>query len=236
MTERRFTESEIQEIFEAATRNPRRALPSGEAGGDSPGGLTLAELQEIAGEVGISPEAVARGAAALEAQRGADVQVRRTGGVPLGVSRTVPLARSMTREEWERLVSRLRQTFDATGTVTHQEGLMEWRNGNLRVALEPDGDGARLRLQTRRAGWEALPVAAGLGMGMSVVVLMAGVMGGDLADKLPGAAALLAMGGGAWSYGYVALRRWARTRLAQFGLVAEEVAAAVSETPLPPGE
>lgn len=236
MTERRYTESEVAEIFEAATRDAGRALPSGEPSGESSGGLTLAELQEIAGEVGVSPEAVARGAAALEVRRGSDIQVRRTGGVPLGVSRTVPLARSMTQPEWERLVSRLRVTFDATGNVTDYGELREWRNGNLRVALEPDGEGARLRLQTRRAGWESLPVAGGFGMGMGVVVLMAGVLGGDVADKLPGAAALLAMGGGAWSYGFVALRRWARTRLAQFGLVAEEVTAAVSETPLPPDE
>ncbi|HSG49112.1 MAG TPA: hypothetical protein VLA43_14930, partial [Longimicrobiales bacterium] len=167
MTERRYTEAEVAEIFESATRDARRALPGADGSGEATDGLTLAQLQEIAGEVGISPEAVARGAAALEVRRASDIQLRRMSGVPIGVSRTVPLARSMTQEEWERLVARLRQTFDATGTVTVHGGLREWRNGNLRVALEPDGDGARLRLQTRREGWESLPVAGGIGMGMS---------------------------------------------------------------------
>ena len=47
-----------------------------------------------------------------------------------GVSRAFPLARAMAQEERERLVARLRETFDATGTVTAHGGLREWRNGN----------------------------------------------------------------------------------------------------------
>lgn len=229
MTERRYTESEMAEILEAATRERPRALPAGEEGSGAGAGLTLAQLQDIAREVGIDPGAVARGAAALEVRRASGLQLRRFSGVPIGASGTIPLARALTDGEWERLVARLRETFDATGTVTAQGGLREWRNGNLRVALEPAGAGARIRFQTRRSGWEALPAAGGMSVGMSLVVLLAGVVEGNVPGMLPGAAALLAMGAGAWSFGFVTLRRWARERLAQFGVLGEEAAAMAGE-------
>lgn len=228
MTERRYTEIEVAEIFEAATREARRALPAGEGSGESTGGLTLTQLQEIAGEVGISPEAVARGAAALEVRRSSVEQVRRMSGIPIGASRSARLSRTMTEEEWGRFVSLLRETFDAPGRVSVQGELREWRNGNLSVTLAPEGDGARLGLRTRRQGWESLPVAGGMMTGMSLVVAVAGVVKGDVMDTLPGAVALLTMGSGAWTFGFVSLRRWARERLAQFrGLVdaASEVTA-----------
>lgn len=235
MTERRYSETEVAEILDAATREARQALPvAGESGKGEPG-LTLAQLQEIAREVGIAPDAVARGAAALEVRRSSEEQLRRFSGVPIGASRSVLLPRGMTEEEWGRFVSLLRQTFDAAGKVSEQGDLREWRNGNLSVTLSPEGNGARLAMRTRRQGWEALPAAGSMGVGMSLVVALAGFMKGDVSDTLPGAMALLAMGGGAWTYGFVALRSWARERLAQFGVVAEEASQVTARESLPPG-
>lgn len=235
MTDRRYSEDEVAEIFDSATREARRALPGPGEGATAEAGLTLDQLQQIAGEVGIAPEAVARGAAALEVRRSSTEQLRRFSGVPIGASRGLRLPRTMTDDEWGRFVSLLRETFDAEGKVSVQGELREWRNGNLAVTLSPEGDGARLGMRTRRQGWEALPAAGGASVGMSLVVALAGFVKGDVSETLPGAVALLTMGTGAWTYGFLALRSWARERLEQFrglGRVAAEVTSAGA---LPPG-
>src|SRR5688500_8812402 len=145
MSERRYTEEEIAEIFKSATENPdvRRSAT----------GLTLPELQDIGREVGLSPEAVAQSAARLDRATPGDMRLparvtRRQLGLPLGVGRTVDLPRKLTDAEWEQLVVDLRTTFDAQGRVGGQGSLREWRNGNLRAMIEPTPAGERLRLQT----------------------------------------------------------------------------------------
>src|SRR4051794_40505284 len=62
MADRRYNDDEIAEIFQKASESPQGTSlqRSGEEG------LTLAELQEIGREAGISPEAVDRAARSLE--------------------------------------------------------------------------------------------------------------------------------------------------------------------------
>lgn len=229
MTERRYSEAEMAEILETATRESRALPAAGEGRDEGSTGFTLVQLQEIAREVGISPEAVALGAAALDLRRDSVETVRRLSGVPIGVSRSVRLNREMSEEEWGRFVSLLREAFDAPGRVSAQPGLREWRNGNLVVTLTPEEEGARLGLRTRRQGWESLPVVGGLTVGMSLAVTVAGVMKGDVAGTLPGATVLLMMGVGSWTYGFVALRSWARRRAEQFRRLAEEAGLVTAE-------
>jgi hypothetical protein len=66
MAERRYSDKEIAAIFRAATEGPQSRQP------DVPHdeGLTVADLQAIGREVGISPEAVARAAQAIHIRRG----------------------------------------------------------------------------------------------------------------------------------------------------------------------
>ena len=62
MTDRRYNDDEVAAIFERASNAEHANLPaSAEAGG-----LTLAALQEIGREVGISPDAVSRAARSLD--------------------------------------------------------------------------------------------------------------------------------------------------------------------------
>jgi hypothetical protein len=83
MTNRRFTEAEVAAIFERATeaqQSSRRQAAPGE-------GMTLAEVQDIAHEVGISPDLIAEAALAIDhSGRSAS---RTLFGLPLGVERTV---------------------------------------------------------------------------------------------------------------------------------------------------
>src|SRR5262249_2709437 len=113
MTERRYDDNEIAAIFsEASKEDPQ--LPAPRSSRDA--GLTLGQLQEIGREAGISPEAVARAARSLDTRPAS--AVRRFLGLPIGVERTVSLGRWLTEAEWERLVVRLRDVFDARGNMS----------------------------------------------------------------------------------------------------------------------
>ncbi|MEX1181695.1 MAG: hypothetical protein WEF86_00565 [Gemmatimonadota bacterium] len=87
MTERRYDDDEVAAIFANAadTREVTRRTSA------SATGMTLAELQEIGREVGLSPEAVARAASQLE-RTAPTATSRRFLGLPIGVGQTVELA------------------------------------------------------------------------------------------------------------------------------------------------
>ena len=142
MTERRYTEDEAAEIFRVAAeleeRAPRALAPAE--------GLTIAELQAIGREAGLSPELVARAA-----KRAAEPPARafRFLGLPIGVSRTVEVDEPLADGDWEELVSELRETFEAKGVVRYDGPFRQWSNGNLHVLVEPTPAGHRLRIRTR---------------------------------------------------------------------------------------
>src|SRR5688572_18487425 len=129
MTERRYTEDEVKTIFANAARPDATHRLGGTAG------LTLAELQDIGREAGLSAESVSRAAAILDAQ---PAQVtRHFFGLPITVGRAIDLGRDMSDPEWERLIVDLRTTFNAQGRLETQGGLRHWWNGNLHVMVEP---------------------------------------------------------------------------------------------------
>ena len=140
-TERRYNEHEIAEIFgqaaEAETK-AQRQLSHTE-------GLTLAELQEIGSEVGITSEFITRAAAAVGGQTDPEATFL---GLPVSVSHTVDLPGDLSETDWDRLIVDLRSTFRAPGKVHGSGSLREWRNGNLHALVEPTETGHRLHLST----------------------------------------------------------------------------------------
>jgi hypothetical protein len=155
--ERRYGEEEIAEIFEAASA-PRTA-----GKGLTPqDGLSLAELTEIGGEVGIPAERISEAAAALELRRGV-APARKNLGMPVSVGRAVGLPRAPTDREWALLVAEMREAFGAHGKDRSQGELRAWTNGNLHAYIEPTAAGYRLRMGTRKGdalGLNGLGVAA----------------------------------------------------------------------------
>ena len=224
MSERRFTDAEVAQIFERAT--------SGHAveGTRAAEGMTLAELQSIGQEVGIPAEQIAR--AALSLSPGDARPTERFLGMTTGVGHTVHLARKLTDEEWERFIAVVRETFDARGTATSQGSLKQWSNGNLQVLLEPTDAGHRVRFKTVK-GTAPGTLVGGLLMSTAAVI-------GEITAVLTGSGndlGLLASFGvlGAIGIGTVAttalkLPRWARTRQAQM----EELGMRVREMALKP--
>jgi len=143
--ERRYSDDEIAAIFEQAAEAQEaahRSRPHGE-------GLTLAELQQIGRESGITPEFIARAAANVD--RAPHREPRATLlGLSVGVARTADVPGPLTDAAWDRLVVDLRATFQAAGTVKRDGSLREWRNGNLHVLAEPTESGYRLHFRTRK--------------------------------------------------------------------------------------
>lgn len=226
MTERRYTEEEIATIFQAAAEGPSTA-PRQLAPAD---GLTLADLQAIGREVGISPDALAHAAQALEVRQGA---IERTFfGLTVGVERRVALRRRLTDEEWERLVVQLRDVFQARGSTRSHGSLREWTNGNLYVLSEPTATGDRLRFGSFH-GRAANSLRLGLvTWGIGAVLAIGNLLGGHLTTTGTIAAALA---GGTFllANGALRLRGWARLRGHQMEDLAAQLALPPGSTTLP---
>ena len=222
MTDRRFNDEEVAAIFAKATdaaRASQRQLPSSE-------GLTLAELQSIGREVGITPERVAQAAAELD-QLGNETS-RRFLGLPLGVGRTVDLGRRLSDDEWEQLVVDLRETFDARGTVRQEGSFRQWTNGNLQALVEPTATGHRIRLRTINAGLRAWMMGGLAMVGVAAATSVAGVVAGT--QDFATVAQLGVIGAAMFTFGALRVPGWARLRRKQM----EDVAGRLAHPALPP--
>ena len=215
MAERRYTEEEVAQIIQRAAENqqsPKRQLVPVD-------GLTLAELQEIGREVGISPELVREAAKSLDAppQRGS----RRWLGLPIGVSRTIELDRKLSESEWERLVVDLRETFDARGSVRSEGNFKQWTNGNLQALVEPMGAGDRVRLRTIKGNMRNV-IRGGLAMlgGSGVIAFIYALTGNVQTDNLETLGILALAGLAMLTVPAFVLPSWARERRLQMDEIA----------------
>jgi len=224
MTKRRYGDEEVREIFSLATMGTReRSLPA------ESGGLTLDELQRIGQEAGIEPARVAQAAERIDA-RGRLAPVRRSFGLPVGVSWVVDLPRAPTDREWEQLISEFRSTFGTQGKATISGGFREWSHGTLHISVEPTERGERLRLSTFKEDAVALNVL-GLVLGGMSVIMGAVVAAAGKPEK---ALAVLGMFGGmslfAFGANVLRLPAWARERKRQMEALAEHAVKLLSNS------
>jgi hypothetical protein len=218
MSERRYTDEEVAEIFARASETEqatRHVLPASE-------GMTLAQLQEIGREAGLAPELVAHAARTLDQPQPPAPPVFL--GLPLGAARTVRLERRMTDDEWERLVVDLRETFNARGVVRIDGSLRSWSNGNLQALVEPDGDGQRVRFRTIKGNARPF-MFMGLGMmgGALATILAAIASGAPVAQAVEAVGTLGVVGAGFFAYAALPLKSWARLRQRQMDELAERL-------------
>ncbi|HEV8363837.1 MAG TPA: hypothetical protein VGQ52_09975 [Gemmatimonadaceae bacterium] len=217
MSERRYSEEEVARIFERAAENQqstKRQLAPAE-------GMTLADLQEIGRDVGISPALVAEAAKSLDAPK--SQHSRHLLGLPIGVGRTIELDRRLSPAEWDRLVVDLRETFDARGVVKSEGNFKQWTNGNLQALVEPTATGDRVRLQTIK-GSARSAMAGGLALlgTASLMTLINGVTG---PSESLGMILAFALGGLAMlAIPVLQLPSWARQRRLQMEGIASRLA------------
>jgi hypothetical protein len=217
--ERRFNETEVDAIFARATA--REQNPHHVSSAD--GGLTLSDLQQIGGEVGVAPQLIADAAHALDA--GGHSATRTFLGIPLRVERIIRLERRLSDAEWEQTVVALREIFDARGRVRSEGSLRQWANGNLHVFLEPVGNAYRLRLRTFKGNAPRLMamgigVAGAAGAGLTAQVLSGATGPGFLMPF----ALVTAAGASVLAATVLRLPGWARRRREQMDEVATRVA------------
>src|SRR5438067_9865858 len=110
MPDRRYSDEEVRRIIALAAEAETAAGERAERP------WTLSDIEQIGAGAGLVPEAIAAAAVALERQP-ASPELGRYFGLPVAVSRAVPLSRHLSDEDWDRLVSRLRDTFSAEGRV-----------------------------------------------------------------------------------------------------------------------
>lgn len=220
MTDRRYSDDEISEIFRRATevqqRAPQQQLSQSQ-------GMSLAELQSIGREAGIAPDLVAQ--AARELDQPALPRVSSTFGIPTGVARTVQLERRLTDDEWDALVVRLRDTFNARGTITVQGAFRTWSNGNLHVLVEPNGEGQLVRFRTTHGNSRTFMIT---GMVMTAVtattLAVAAATGLDaLNNAIDNVGNIFIIGAALFGVGALQLPRWRKTRREQMDELAERL-------------
>jgi hypothetical protein len=213
MAERRYREDEVTAIFRRATEEQKvrgPAMPPGE-------GLTLADVQQIGRDVGIEPQLIARAAAALDRPEG--TTVRTFLRLPIRVGRTVELDRLVTDAEWQQLVVDLDEIFNAQGVVRFDGGVRSWRNGNLRVTIEPGESASRLRLGTYNAvSHRMMRIGLGLGAVTAAGAVISAIGHVHFEMGALGIAAAVVFGMGA-----VRLPWWGHRRLAQMNDVAQKL-------------
>ncbi|MDT8342201.1 MAG: hypothetical protein RQ751_11875 [Longimicrobiales bacterium] len=215
----RYDDEAVARILELATRDEPAPGGARREVGAAERGLTLAEIQEIGREVGIAPERIAEGARTL-ALAAAPYEVRgRMVGFPISVGGATELPRDLTDTEWERLVARMRMVFNAHGKLERSGGLRSWRNGNLRIQLEPTEGGQRLHMQTHRRQSMMFAGFGGTFLGVSAVLAVIGAVGGGVDGDL---VSLAVVGSGFLAAGLAPLRGWAKRRREQMRALAAE--------------
>jgi len=195
--ERRYTDQEFARIMEAATA-VRPALPA--PGSRPQHRLTLSELQAIAAEVGVSPEAVARIARTLPLRPETDA-ARLVGG-PATIQLEFTLPGEAGDAEANRVLEALRRVTLQQGAARRTGTVLEWTNewpGSVAVNVTAaDGETRVMILSDRRnaaGGIAAVAVAgAGITFGISGAILepTGAVAIGALGLAIGGTAAVVA--------------------------------------------
>ncbi|HET9066284.1 MAG TPA: hypothetical protein VFN22_10745 [Gemmatimonadales bacterium] len=214
MTDRRYTDDEMAEIFRRATDSTHQA----ETHAAARPGMSLAELQEIGAEAGIPAEQVAMAARSLDQPHAIGPATRRMLGLPIAVADDAQLDRTLSDAEWDQLVVMARDTFAARGKLRQDGKFRQWTNGNLQVLLEPGTHGDRLRLRTVNGYARQMILMGGGAMGIAAAVSLTPILTGNAAAlaNLDGMAILGLIGVAMFARGVYGLRRWGERRAKQF--------------------
>lgn len=186
-TEHRFSEQEVSLVLQRAAEIEARDGVPAEARG-----LTLGDLEDVAAEVGIRPESLARAVAELQA-RGLDKGTSLTGPSP-SQKAIRAVATEVSREGLRELIARAEDAVGKPGTVTEALDTVRWTSADrfltTQVSIAASSDTTitvHERYQDRlRPMLHALPtfwggllgIAVGGSIGIAVLPLVAVVGAG----------------------------------------------------------
>ncbi len=159
-TRRRYTEEEFALILRKASEI--QESPRGGSGKASGQGLTLEEIQSIAGEAGIDPRAISKAAALLgtlewEEKRGLAAAIF---GSPGKYHLNFEVPGTLKPEEIGRLLEVIRRSVEHQGEASEVLGGVEWKTvgelSAINVNISPRGDSTSIQIVGDRAGAGAL--------------------------------------------------------------------------------
>lgn len=197
-------------------------------------GHSLAEMQEIARQVGLDPNAVAIAASSLRAPETRTPII----GAPVRFHQTRTLPRTLTKDEIIGIALRIRETTGLRGELRNVPGGVEWRErtatGLFAVDFTPRGDTTRIDLTVGRED-EALLTSIGAGIAGAIVGVAASFFVAEAVNAVGfgevAISAVSAIGGaiaGVRSWWPRVSRRWAKRTdalMRSIGEAAEQSAA-----------
>jgi hypothetical protein len=178
---RRYRDSEVEEIVRHAADE--------EVAHPTEVGMSLGTVQQIAAEVGISPERVERAARKLEVREPAQPSAKTgAGAFWLGSPTTIGWERvvddEVTESAYDEIVDEVQATFATEGQVEARGRSLTWRAVDpalgktraVQVRVTSRGGQTRIHIQERlgELGWTVFPTVWGLGAGGLAVVLSLG--------------------------------------------------------------
>lgn len=211
--ETRFSEDEIQKILARAAQNQDRNETSEPASL----GLSLARLQEVAADVGISPLHVEAAAREVLLRRNTK-SATGTLGLPRELNAVRLTPGQLSDAQWERMVAEFRQIFGKSGIPSQFGPVREWVSTNetnetmpVIVRVEPADGGLRLSVRQSITALSTMVWTLG-GTLSGVGAVFGGMLAGGLLQPAAGVFAALmvaagaAVGGGGWLVG----RSWTK--------------------------
>jgi len=200
MSDRRFTDREVALVLRRAAE-----LDKTSPGGGTGRGLSVADLQEIAAEVGIEPSLVALAVEELESRGGLE-PLTLLG--PRAVRReTHAVPAELTREQLKELIRIMDRAIPSQGTVTEALGSVRWnassRTKSTLVSVEPGEGETILRVEEGYAGHvrpicHFLPMLYGLFGGWAIPYDQGLGVAAIIAGALLGTAVGYGLGDGIW--------------------------------------
>lgn len=147
-------------------------------------GLSLAEVQQLAAEVGIDPQHIEAALAEMDRREEAPQKANIWGG-PVSYSQERVIEGDVTEEMWESMVAEIRRAFKDTGEV-HQWGQsLEWTHSGksgdqANVTITPRDGRTKVRIF---ANYPTL--AAGIYAGIMPLGLVLGIISAGLLQVAP---------------------------------------------------
>lgn len=222
---RQFTPSETEEILRRASKleqqtSVRRAAQT----------LSLAELQQIAQDAGIDPEAVQRAVAELESERERGV-LSTLMGAPGERTLLRTLPRPITPDQFEAVVDLIRKRFRDAGRVDIVGRTLTWTSAlgdsaaQTQVVLTPRGEGMELRIHARMGRRDRAIFAAGWGVGGMASLPLVAVLANSAAPPLAILGSFFGCGVLGLTGARSVFRRLARRRTEEQEVLVDELAA-----------
>lgn len=204
-----YSEAEFVRILRMAAELQDRST-----GGAASEKLTLAEIEQIAAEVGIAPQHIAAAAVLVTTEAGERWKSWLAVPVQGRLSRVLP--DSVSEDAWQEIAAVIRQTLEHTGQHSYVPGALEWVHTDegsvVRVEVSASGDRSHVQISADHRQAAALYLMTGPVLGASLAPVLLALLGWRDAVEL-----WLMIGGGAgagFSLGWAGLKarsaRWQR--------------------------